>query len=181
MAESKKAVRIPPQNLESEMAVLGGMMLHADAVHEIADVIKPQSFYADKHKVIYETMMELSSKGEPIDLLTLSARLKEKKLLEKVGGRAYLAELVQSIPPASSIRHYAEIVEKKYTLRRLIDAAEMIGEMGFDENKDVLELLDRAEKQIFDITNSSSSSKFVALGSTLDEAWDRLDRMHKSK
>ncbi len=178
---SKSKIRIPPQNLESEMAVLGGIMLHADAIHEVTDVITPASFYADKHKAVFETMLELSSRGEPIDLLTLSAKLKEKKILEKVGGRAYLTELVQSIPPASSIRHYAEIVQKKYTLRRLIDAAENIGEMGFDENKDVLELLDKAEKQIFDISNSSSSTKFVALSSTLDEAWERLDRLHHSK
>ncbi|MES2059558.1 MAG: replicative DNA helicase [Patescibacteria group bacterium] len=178
---SKQAIRIPPQNLESEMAVLGGIMLHTDAMHEVNDIITPSSYYAEKHKAIFETMMELSSRGEPIDLLTLSAKLKEKKLLEKVGGRAYLTELVQSIPPASNIRHYAEMVQKKYTLRRLIDAAENISEMGFDENKDVLELLDRAEKQIFDISNSSSSSKFVALSATLDEAWERLDRLHKSK
>lgn len=181
MASSKQAMRVPPQNLESEMAVLGGIMLHADAKHEVLDIITPDSFYADKHKAIFETMLELQGKGEPIDLLTLSARLKEKKLLEKVGGRAYLTELVQSIPPATNIRHYAEIVQKKYIHRRLIDAAENIGEMGFDEGKDVDELLDKAEKQIFDITNSSSSSKFVSLGSTLDAAWERLDKMHRSK
>lgn len=177
----KQTVRIPPQNLESEMAVLGGIMLHPDAMHEVEDVITRDSFYADKHKAIFEVMMTLKSKGEPIDLLSLSSRLKEKKLLDKVGGRAYLTELVQSIPPASSIRYYAEIVQKKYVLRRLIDAAENIGEMGFDEDKDIHGLLDSAEKQIFDISNSSSTSKFVSLGSTLDEAWERLDRMHKSK
>ena len=156
-------------------------MLHSDAVHEVTDIVKRDSFYADKHKAIFENMLELSSRGEPIDLVTVSAKLKEKKLLEKVGGRAYLTELVQSIPPASNIRHYADIVQKKYIHRRLIDAAEQISEMGFDESKDVDILLDTAEKQIFDITNSSSSSKFVALASTLDEAWERLDRLHKSK
>lgn len=177
----KQALRIPPQNLESEMAVLGGIMLHADAIHEVADIVKRDSFYAEKHKAIFDAMVELQARAEPIDLLSVSSRLKEKKLLEKVGGRAYLTELVQSIPPASNIRHYADMVQKKYILRRLIDAAESISEMGFDEGKDVHELLDKAEKQVFDISNSLSSSKFVSLGSTLDEAWDRLDRMHKSK
>jgi len=181
MAKTFKDIRVPPQNLESEMALLGGIMMHPDSIHDVTDTIVYDSFYADKHKDIFETMLELSGKGDPIDLLTLSARLKEKKILEKIGGRAYLTELIQSIPPASNIRHYAEIVHKKYILRRLIEAAENIGEMGFDENKDIDELLDRAEKQIFDITNSSSSSKFVSLGSTLDEAWERLDRMHRSK
>ena len=178
---AKQALRIPPQNLESEMAVLGGIMLHADAIHEVTDIVTSDSFYADKHRAIFETMLELQGRGEPIDLLSLSSRLKEKKLLDKVGGRAYLAELVQSIPPASSIRHYAGIVQNKYIHRRLIDAAENIGEMGFDEGKDVDELLDKAEKQIFDITNSASSSRFVSLGSTLDDAWERLDKMHRSK
>lgn len=155
--------------------------MHPDSIHEVTDIVIYDSFYADKHKAIFETMLELSAKGDPIDLLSLSSRLKEKKLLEKIGGRAYLTELIQSIPPASNIRHYAEIIQKKYIHRRLIDAAENIGEMGFDEGKDIDELLDRAEKQIFDITNSSTSSKFVSLGSTLDEAWERLDRMHRSK
>jgi len=176
-----KASRIPPQTLESEMALLGGIMRTSDAIHEVNDVVTPDAFYADKHKAIYETMMELNGRGDPIDLISLSSRLGERNLLDRIGGRSYLTELIQSIPPASNIRHYAELVKKKYTLRRLIHAAEDIGEMGYDESKEIEELLDRAEKQIFDISNSSSTARFVALGSTLDEAMQRLERLHQSK
>lgn len=156
-------------------------MQSPDAIHEVNDLITPECFYADKHKAIFETMLELHGRGDPIDLISLSSRLSEKKLLEKIGGRSYLTELIQSIPPASNIRHYAELVKKKYTLRRLIQAAEEISEMGFDEGKAIDEVLDRAEKQIFDISQNSSVAKFVSLGATLDEAWERLDRLHRSK
>lgn len=181
MTRVSRASRIPPQSLESEMALLGGIMTSPDTIHEVTDLVSPQSFYADKHKAIFETMLELSGRGDPIDLISVSTRLKEKQLLEKIGGRSYLTELIQSIPPASNIRHYAELVKKKYTLRRLISAAEDISEMGFDESSDIEVLLDSAEKQIFDISNTSSVARFIELGATLDEAWERLDRLHKSK
>ncbi len=178
---SIKNLRIPPQNLDSEMAVLGAILRSADAIHEVTDIIDRDTFYADKHRVIFETMIELNSRGEPIDLISTSARLSEKNLLEKVGGRTYLGELVASISPASNIRHYAEIVKRKYTHRRLIKAAEDIGELGYDESRDTDEILDLAEKQIFDISNSSNVARFVPLGSTLDEAWERLEKLHQSK
>lgn len=181
MNKVQRAPRIPPQSLESEMALLGGLMQSPEAVHEVSDLVSSEAFYADKHKALYETMLELHGRGDPIDLVSVSARLNEKSLLERVGGRGYLGELIQSIPPASNIRHYAELVKKKYTLRRLISAAEEISELGFDESRDIEELLDKAEKQIFDISQSSSTARFVALGETLDEAWERLDRLHKSK
>ncbi len=181
MNKASKASRIPPQALDTEMALLGGMMQSTDAIHEVTDVITPDTFYADKHKAIFETMLELHGRGDPIDLISMSARLSERNLLDRVGGRSYLTELIQSIPPASNIRHYAELVKKKYTLRRLISAAEQISEMGYDEGREIDELLDKAEKEIFDISQNSSTSRFVALGATLDEAWERLDRLHKSK
>ncbi len=181
MNKTPKAARIPPQSLDSEMALLGGLMQSPDAIHEVTDVVAPETFYADKHKAIFETMLELHGRGDPIDLISVSSRLSEKSLLERIGGRSYLTELIQSIPPASNIRHYAELVKKKYTLRRLIQAAEEISEMGYDEGKEIDELLDKAEKQIFDISQNSSTSRFVSLGATLDEAWERLDRLHKSK
>jgi replicative DNA helicase len=180
MQKGQKNMRIPPQHLESEMALLGGIMRSADAIHEVTDILMPQTFYADKHKAIFETMLDLNSRGEPIDMVSMAARLGELNLLEKIGGRTYLGELIQSIPPASNIRHYAELVKKKHTLRRLISAAEEIGELGYDESRDTDELLDKAEKQIFDISNSSNIARFVPVGATLDEAWERLERLHQS-
>lgn len=174
-------MRVPPQHLESEMALLGGILRSADAIYEVIDIVTVESFYADKHKVIFETMLELNGRGEPIDIVTMSAKLADKSLLEKVGGRTYLGELISSIPPASNIRYYAELVKKKHTLRRLISSAEHISELGYDEGRDTDELLDIAEKQIFDISNSSNVARFIPVGATLDEAWDRLERLHQSK
>lgn len=181
MQKGPKNLRVPPQHLESEMALLGGILRSSDAIHEVTDIVTYDTFYADKHKAIFETMLELNARGEPIDIVTMSGKLADKSLLEKVGGRTYLAELIQSIPPASNIRHYAELVKKKHTLRRLISSAENISELGYDENRDTDELLDIAEKQIFDISNSSNVARFIPLGSTLDEAWERLERLHQSK
>lgn len=173
-------VKIPPQNLESEMALLGAVMIRPENIHEIIDVISTDSFYADKHKIIYKAMLELLSKNSPIDLLSLSAKLDERKQLESIGGRSYLAEIIQSVPTASNITHYATMVQKKYMLRRLIEAAERIHDLGFDENTEIEETLDKAEKKIYEITNQTGSHKFIELKETLGEAWDRIEKLHES-
>lgn len=178
--KTQKNMRVPPQHLESEMALLGGILRSADAIYEVTDIVTMDTFYADKHKAIFETMLELNGRGEPIDIVTMSGKLADKNILEKIGGRTYLGELISSIPPASNIRHYAELVKKKHTLRRLISSAEHISELGYDENRDTDELLDIAEKEIFDISNSSNVARFIPVGATLDEAWDRLERLHQS-
>jgi replicative DNA helicase len=126
----KSTLKIPPQHLDSEMALLGSIMLRPESVHEIVDMVNPEAFYADKHRIIYETMTELMGKNEPIDMLSLSAKLEGKNILENVGGRTYLAELVSIVPSAANIRHYADIVYQKYMLRRLIGAGERIESLG---------------------------------------------------
>lgn len=162
------------------MALLGAIMLRPETIYDITDIIRPHSFYSEKHKIIFETMLELSSKATPIDMLSVSARLTEKNLLEAIGGRAYLAEVVQNVPSAANARHYAELVQKKFMLRRLIQAAEEIHDLGFDEARDIDEVLDQAEKQIFDISNDSSVQKFIDIKDTLSEAWERIDKLHRS-
>jgi len=178
---SKQKLRVPPQNTEAEAALLGSIMLRPEAVNEIIDVVKPESFYSEKHRLIFRVMMELFGKSNPIDLLSLSSRLQEKGLLEQIGGSSSLAEIAQTVPSSTNVKHYAEIVQKKYMMRNLIGAAERISELGFDEAGDLEELLDQAEKSIFEVTNFSGVHKFVELKDTLAEAWDRLDRLHKSK
>lgn len=173
-------IRVPPQNLESERAFLGSLLLRPEAMYEVMDVVKGDAFYADKHRIIFESIFELFSKREPVDMLTLGGRLREKGQLEKLGGQAYLAELVNGTPTAANILHYAEIVRRKYMLRNLIRASEKIGEMGYNEAEDLEHLLDQAEKEIFNVTSLTSSQKYVSLKETLDEAWERLDRLHKS-
>ncbi len=174
-------LRIPPQSIEAEKALLGSIMIRPDAINEVMDVVASHSFYVEKHRNIWKTMLELFSKGTPIDLLSLSSRLKEKEQLEQVGGASFLTELVNAVPSSTNAKHYAEIVEKKQMMRSLIEAAEHIGELGFDEASELEDLLDRAEKKIFEVTNYSGSSKFVEIKDTLVEAWERIDRLHKTK
>lgn len=174
-------LRIPPQSIEAEKALLGSIMIRPDAINEVMDVVAAHSFYVEKHRNIWKTMLELFSKGTPIDLLSLSSRLKEKEQLDQVGGASFLTELVNAVPSSTNAKHYAEIVEKKHMMRSLIEAAEHIGELGFDEASELEDLLDKAEKKIFEVTNYSGSSKFVEIKDTLVEAWDRIDRLHKTK
>jgi len=169
--------RIPPQNLESEQALLGSIMLKPDAVGDVLDIIIPDSFYAEKHRTIFQGMVELFSKSEPIDLLSLSTRLKEKGVLEKIGGASYLSELVNTVPSASNIKHYAHIVQRKAVMRDLIEASRTIGEMGYEENTDLNELLDQAEKRIFSVTNAPIGHKFVSIRQTLGDVWERIDKL----
>lgn len=176
-----KDLRIPPQSLEAEKALLGSIMIRPEVMHEVTDIIHERSFYSDRHRMIWSVMMELHTKGTPIDLLSLSARLKEKDLLEQCGGMSYLTELVQGVPSSTNAKYYGEIVQKKHIMRDLISASEFVGELGFDEAGDLDELLDRAEKKIFEVTNFTGTHKFVALKDTLVEAWDRIDHLHRTK
>ena len=176
-----EAPRIPPQNLDAEKALLGSIMLRPGGIFEVVDIVTEQSFYSGRHRFIWKTMLELSSKNIPIDLLSLSSRLTEKTELEAAGGASYLAELAASVPSATNLVHYAEIIQKKFLMRGIIDAAAYLGELGYAEAEDVETLLDRAEKRIFEITNRSALHTFVELRETLGEAWERLDRLHKSR
>lgn len=175
---SDSRLRIPPQNLDAEMALLGSIMLRPESLYDIVDVIKQDSFYSEKHRIIFETMIELFNKRSPIDLLSVSNRLKEKGWLDQVGGSTYLTELVNTVPTSSNINYYAEIVQKKYMMRRLIEASDHISQLGYEETKELEEILDSAEKKLFDVTNFNTGHKFTPISDELHEAWERLDRLH---
>ena len=174
-------MRIPPQSLDGEQALLGSIMLKPEAIHDILDVTKPESFYAQKHQIIWSGMMDLFSKRMPIDLLSLSTKLEEIGELEKIGGATYLTELVNMVPSAANISHYAGIVQKKYMMRRLIEASEKISHLGYDEASELEYLLEEAQKTVYDVTNVSSIHKFVAIGEELSDAWERIDMLHKTR
>jgi len=174
-------IRIPPQSLEAEQALLGSIMLRPEAIHDITDVVNEESFYSEKHRTIWRSMLELVSKAEPIDLLSLSSKLKDKNSLDHVGGSSYLSDLVNVVPSASNARHYAGIVQKKNMMRRLIEAAEDIHHLSFEESGDLDEILDSAEKKIYEVTNSVGSHKYIELKDTLTDAWERIERLHNSK
>ncbi|OGG47669.1 replicative DNA helicase [Candidatus Kaiserbacteria bacterium RIFCSPHIGHO2_02_FULL_50_9] len=181
MANASPKLRIPPQNVESEKALLGSICLKPEGMHDIIDIVSPDAFYAEKHRIIFNVMLELFGKGDPIDLLSLSSRLKERSQLEHAGGSSYLAELVSAVPSASNLKHYAELVQKKYMMRSLIEAADGISQLGYDESRDLEEVLDEAEKKIYEVTATPTLHKFVDLRNILGEAWERLDRLHKAK
>ena len=124
MSQNTAQPRIPPQHLDAEKAVLGSIMLRPNALYEIEDVLSADAFYAEKHRIIFKTMMALTAKHEPIDLLSVSNNLKESKELERVGGVSYLTDLTNTVPASTNIVYYANLVQKKYTLRNLIEAAD---------------------------------------------------------
>jgi replicative DNA helicase len=174
------ADRVPPQSLESERALLGALLLRPDAIHDVSDLIHPDSFYAEKHRLIFGVMRELADRGEPIDQLSLSARLVDQGLLERGGGRSYLAELAGSAPAPGNFSHYAELVSRKFLMRSLIDAAYGITESAYDDARETMEVLDEAEKSVYAIGNASAAHKFTAIGDKIHEAWERIEALsHK--
>lgn len=172
--------RVPPQSLDSERGLLGSLLLKPDALHDVSDLISADSFYAEKHKLIFECMRDLSDRGEPIDLLSLSERLKGKGVLERCGGRAYIADLAASAPTPGNFHHYSELVARKHVMRSLITAAHEIAEAAYEEGRDTAEVLDQAEKSIYAIGNGAATHKFVAIADKLGNAWDRIESLSKS-
>lgn len=171
--------KIPPQNIEAEQSVLGSLLIDREAIVKIADVLKPEDFYKDSHRMIYEAMIELYEKREPIDVISLTNVLNARNQLEAVGGRSYLASLTNAVPSSSRILSYAKIVQHKATLRRLLGAATDIMGLGYQESDDVETLLDEAEQKIFSVSQKYLRQQFIPLKTVLTEAFDRIDELHR--
>ncbi|MFZ2048944.1 MAG: replicative DNA helicase [Minisyncoccia bacterium] len=178
----KLKLRIPPQSLEAEMALLGSIMLRPDSIYEIMDIVTPRSFYFEKNRIVFENMLELFSKHQPIDFLSLSSKLKEKDLLERIGGNTFLTELTSMVPSSANVKHYAEIVMKKFMMRELIEASEFLSHLGFNEAGELEEILDHAEKKVFDITQHfTGGGKFKELVPLLGEAYERFEKLSSAE
>lgn len=171
--------RMPPQSIEAEISTLGSLMLDKDAVFRVVDALLPHDFYKPVHRDIYEAMLDLFNRREPIDVLSVTNRLKEKGKLEEAGGSGYITSLVNAVPTASNIEHYATIVRRKRLLRDLIEASSHIAQLGYREADDVEELLDEAEQKIFGIAKDSLRQEFFMVREALEEAWERIDRIHR--
>ncbi len=171
--------RLPPQNIEAEQSVLGSLLIDKDAIIKIADLLVPEDFYKDAHGKIYETMLELYSNREPIDILSLTSRLEEKKYLEKIGGRSYLITLTNSVATASHIIFYAKIIQKKSTLNRLIKAATEIVQLGYEEGEEIQKVLDMAESKLYNVSNNFLKNQYSSIKDLLTEAFDRIDELHR--
>ena len=174
-------LRLPPQHLESEQALLGSILLRTDSLYDISDILLPESFYAEKHRVIYEAMSDLHRRRDPIDLLTLAARLEEKDQLDSIGGRSYLAELASTVPSSANAKFYAETVRKKHLLRELIHVAEHVSELGYREELPIEEIMDEVEHRIYKVTNISSGQGIQNIKDALTEAWERIEKIHEQK
>ena len=173
--------RLPPQNLEAEQSVLGSLMLDRDAIIKIADTLSAEDFYDEKHAVIYRAVLRLFDERSSIDILTVANKLDEAASLEKIGGMTYLTTLVNSVPSAAHVLHYAKIVRHKGTLRRLISQAAEIQSLGFREDADLETLLDQAEQKLFSVSQKYLKQNFVPLSEILHETFDRIDELHREK
>lgn len=174
-------VRLPPQHTESEKALLGAIMLRSDVLYDVGDILPSSAFYSERHRIIFETMQEMHTKHEPIDVVTLATKLEDKKILEQVGGRPYLAELASNVPSSANAKFYAETVRKKFLLRSLIRAANHVSELGYNESGQLEEILDEAERKVFEVTNLTSNQTITSIKDAAIEAWERINRLHEQK
>lgn len=173
--------KIPPQSLEAEMSLLGSILIDKESMLKIADLTRMEDFYKDAHARIFETISELYAKNEPIDLLTLSTKLMDKGLLEQVGGRAYLMSLINVVPTAANIMHYAHIVHRKAVRRRLLTASHEIIKLGYEEQNDLETILDQAQQQLFSVSQIHFKQTFIPIRGVLTDTFDRIDELHRNK
>ena len=171
----------PPQNLDVEASLLGSLLIDSDAFLKISDVINAEDFFDKKHSMIFKAMRSLHDKRHPIDILTLSEQLKSESNLDLIGGASYLTELTNTVPTASHLEQYAEIVADKSVRRRLISASQDIATVSFDENKSLPELIEEAETRLFDVSQKHVRQDITSLESILGDSFDRLDDLHRNK
>lgn len=175
------AHKVPPQNTQAEASLIGSLLLDREAIIKVADIVAGDDFYVAKNRLIFEAILALYEKREPIDVVTLSNKLESMGELEPVGGATYLTELVNSVPSAAHVVHYAQIVVQKATLRRLIEASGKINALAFEENAPLDGLLDSAEQTLFEVSQKHLKQNFSPIREVLAESFDRLDSLHKDK
>jgi replicative DNA helicase len=173
--------RVPPQNQEAEVSVLGSILLDKEAIVRVADILIPDDFYNDSYRIIYDQMIWLYEHHQPIDVVTLTNRLEEKGALKEIGGATLISQLANSVPSAAHVVNYAKIVSDKAILRRLISTANEVTNMAYDESDNPSEVLDRAEQKIFEVSEKHLKENFISLKNVLTESFDRIDELHKDK
>jgi replicative DNA helicase len=170
--------RVPPQNLEAERSVLGGILLENRAMPNVVEILREEDFYRDAHRKIYQAMVDLSERNHPVDLITLTEEVNRKGSLQEVGGAVYLASLADEVPTAANILYYAKIVKEKSVLRRLIEAATEIARQGYEEPEDAVSFLDRAEQTILEVSRSQQRQGFVPLRAVLQETFQSIEKLY---
>lgn len=180
LEQEVSAGRIPPQNLEAEVSLIGSILIEKDAIIRVADIVSTEDFYVDRNALIFAAIMDLYEQRQPIDVVSLSNKLAEAGELERIGGSSYVAELTSAVPTAAHVVHYAGIVAHKATLRRLIGAASNITQYGYDEQTPLDQLLDKAEQTIFEVSQKNLKQNFIPISSILTDSFDRLNEMHSN-
>ena len=173
--------KIPPQDIEAEQAVIGSMLTDSDAVYSAIESLKPEDFYREDNKLIYEAILNVYSKAEPIDIITLKAELASMGKLDAVGGLEYIAELPDKVPTTANVDRYIKIVEEKSMLRNLIKTANEIISMGYDQTEDVSDVMDVAEQKIFDVMQKKNSTGYTSIKDVLVESFTKLEELYNQK
>lgn len=175
------AGKVPPQNLDAEMSLLGAVLIDDEVLADISEHVRAKDFYDKRHGIIYGAMMRLYEHHKPIDLLTLTEELKKKKEFDTMGGSAYLTELTNYVPSAAHAAAYAELVGQKAVRRRLIKASAEISELGFDEETTTQELLEKAEAELFSVSDQSLKQDLTSIETILTDSFDRMEELHRNK
>lgn len=175
------AGKVPPQSLPAETSLLGAVLIDPEVLADISDKLKPGDFYDKRHTSIFKAMSRLFEQHKPVDLLTLTEELKKRDTLDSIGGPGYLTELTNTVPTAAHAESYAEIIVEKAMRRRLIHVSSEIAQMGFDEENNVQELLEKAEGELFSVSDANLRNDLVSLEQILNESFDRLDELHRDK
>ncbi|MFW5648817.1 MAG: replicative DNA helicase [Candidatus Alkaliphilus sp. MAG34] len=173
--------KVPPNSVEAEQSVLGSMLLDREAIIIVLEILKGSDFYKEAHREIFEAMHGLFDRNEPVDLITLTEELKKQGTLEAIGGIPYLTSLASGVPIASNVRYYAEIVEKKSVLRELIKASQEIVHLGYSSDVEVSEVIEQAQKNIYDISQDRSDRGFVLIKDVLSDTFDKIEELYESK
>lgn len=173
--------KIPPQNVDAEMSLLGAVLINEEVLADVTEFVKERDFYDKRHASIFAAMIRLYERHKPVDLLTVTDELKKKDELTEVGGTQYLTELTNYVPTAANAATYAEMVAAKAVRRRLIKASGEISELGYDEEFDVQELLQKAEAELFSVSDESLKQDLVSMETILTESFDRLEELHRNK
>jgi len=173
--------KVPPHNKEAEQSVLGSILIDKDAIIKIADLLKPDDFYYDIHRIIYEAICDLYNRHDPVDLLTVANLLEERKQIDIIGGPAYLAELTSIVPTSTHVFKYAQIVKNKSTLRKMIKAGNTIISCGYNEDEEIDNLLEVSEKEVFSISQTFLKDRFIHIKEILDERYEEFAALHHAE
>lgn len=171
--------RIPPHSDEAEKSIIGACLIDKDAIVAVAEFLRPEHFYDEKHTCIFKAILSLYEERSPVDIVTLTERLKKQKDLTQIGGATYLSELASLVPTAGNVEEYGKIVKDSYTKRQLISAAGKITEQAFDESNEAAQVLDSAEQRVFALSQAHLKQVFMPVKDALAQSFDRLDELHK--